>query len=98
MQQTPQGSLAERVQAFADDKKKLEDGVANLEIELSRPASLRKDVEGVSANFDRALDLVSTSAAADAEGRLAELSQFVRRRKRGSTRSSAACPPPANCK
>ena len=78
LQQTPQGSLAERVQTFAEDKKKLEDGVADLEMQLSRLASLRKDVEGVSANFDRALDLVSNSAAGDAEGRLAELSQFVK--------------------
>ncbi|MFZ0776604.1 MAG: hypothetical protein WAM74_08950, partial [Xanthobacteraceae bacterium] len=74
----PQGSLAERVQAFAEDKKKLEDGVADLEMQLSRLASLRKDIDGVSANFDRALDLVSTSAAGDAEGRLAELSQFAK--------------------
>ena len=78
LQQTPQGSLAERVQTFAEDKKKLEDGVADLEMQLSRLASLRKDVEGVSANFDRALDVVSNSAAGDAEGRLAELSQFVK--------------------
>jgi DNA repair exonuclease SbcCD ATPase subunit len=78
LQQTPQGSLAERVQTFAEDKKKLEDGVANLEMQLSRLASLRKNVEGVSANFDRALDLVSNSPAGDAEGRLAELSQFVK--------------------
>ncbi len=78
LQQTPQGSLAGRVQAFADDKKKLEDGVANLEMQLSRLASLRKDVESVSANFDRALDHVSVSGAGDAEARLAELSQFVK--------------------
>jgi len=78
LQQTPQGSLAERVQAFAEDKKKLEDGVASLEMQLSRLASLRKDIDGVSANFDRALDLVSNSAAGDAEGRLAELSQFAK--------------------
>ncbi len=78
LQQTPLGSLAERVQAFAEDKKRLEDGVANLETQLSRLASLRKDVEGVSANFDRALDLVASSAAGDAEGRLAELSQFAK--------------------
>ncbi|MGB6502730.1 MAG: hypothetical protein WBE99_04635 [Xanthobacteraceae bacterium] len=78
LQQTPQGSLAERVQAFAEDKRKLEDGVANLEMQLSRLASLREDVDGVSANFDRALDLVSASAAGDAESRVAELSQFVK--------------------
>ena len=78
LQQTPQGSLAARVQAFADDKKKLEDGMTNLEMQLSRLTTLRKDVEGVSANFDRALDLVSMSGAGDADGRLAELSQFVK--------------------
>jgi chromosome segregation ATPase len=78
LQQTPQGSLAERVQAFADDKKKLEDGVANLEMQLSRLASLRKDVEGVSANFDRALALVAATGADDAEARLAELAQFIK--------------------
>ena len=78
LQQTPQGSLAARVQAFADDKKKLEDGVGDLEMQLSRLTMLRKDVEGVSVNFDRALDLVSASGAGNADGRLAELSQFVK--------------------
>lgn len=78
LQQTPQGSLTVRVQAFADDKTKLEAGVANLETQLSRLATLRKDLEGVSVNFNRALDLVSTSGAGDADGRLAELSQFVK--------------------
>jgi chromosome segregation ATPase len=77
LQQTPQGSLSERVQALAEDKKKLEDGVADLELQLSRLGSLRKDVEGVSANFDRALDHVSASGG-DANARLAELSQFVK--------------------
>ena len=46
-------------------------------MQLSRLATLRKDVEGVSVNFDRALDLVSASGAGNADGRLAELSQFV---------------------
>ncbi len=78
LQQTPQGSLDGRVQAFADDKKKLEDGVANLDMQLSRLASLRTDVEGLSTKFDRALDVVSSAAAGDAEARLAELAQFVK--------------------
>ena len=78
LQQTPQGSLAARVQAFAEDKRKLEDGVADLEMQLSKLTALRKDVEGVSVNFDRALDLVSASGAGNADGRLAELSQFVK--------------------
>ena len=78
LQQTPQGSLAARVQAFAEDKRKLEDGVADLEMQLSKLTALRKDVEGVSINFDRALDMVSASGAGNADGRLAELSQFVK--------------------
>lgn len=78
LQQTPRGSLAEHVQALAEDKKKLEDGVANLDMQLSRLGSLRKDVEDVSANFDRALDHVSAAAAGDAKARIAELSQFVK--------------------
>ncbi len=78
LQQTPQGSLAARVAAFADDKKKLEDGVGDLEMQLSRLTTLRNDVEGVSVNFDRALDLVSASGAGNADGRVAELSQFVK--------------------
>jgi chromosome segregation ATPase len=77
LQQTPQGSLAARVQVFADGKKKLEAGVADLEAHLSRLVTLRKDVEGVSVNFDRALGLVATSGARDADGRLAELAQFI---------------------
>ena len=77
LQQTPQGGLAARVQGFADGKKNLEDGVANLELQFSRLATLRKDVEGVSAKFDRALDLVSTSETDDADDRLAELSKFA---------------------
>jgi DNA repair exonuclease SbcCD ATPase subunit len=78
LQQTPQGGLAARVQAFADEKKKLDDGVANLETQFSRLVTLRKDIEGVSANFDRALDLISAPGAGDADGRLAELSQFAK--------------------
>ena len=78
LQQTPQGALAMRVQAFADDKKKLEDGVANIEAQASRLATLRQDVEGVSENFERALDLISTPETGDADNRVEELSQFVK--------------------
>jgi chromosome segregation ATPase len=78
LQQTPQGSLAARVQAFADNKKKLEDGVANLDLQLSRLTTLRADVETVSANFDRALDLVAQPGAGAAADRLDELSQYVK--------------------
>jgi DNA repair exonuclease SbcCD ATPase subunit len=78
LQQTPQGSLAERVQAFADNNKKLDDGVAVLDTQLSRLATLRQDVEALFGNYDRALVLVSRPGAGDADGRVAELSQFVK--------------------
>ena len=78
LQQTPQGNLAARLQAFADDKKKLDDGVANLDLQFSRLATLRKDVEGLSGNFDRVLGTLSMSDAGDADARVAELAQFVK--------------------
>ena len=77
-QQTPQGSLATRVQAFADDKNKLEEGVANLELQFSRLATLRRDVAALSANLDRALGTLSISEAGDADACAAELSQFIK--------------------
>jgi chromosome segregation ATPase len=80
LQQTPQGSLAARVQAFADDKKQLEAGVGHLDTQFSRLAALRKDVEGLFVNFDRALDVLAISGAASGGGedRVAELAEFIR--------------------
>jgi chromosome segregation ATPase len=80
LQQTPQGSLAARVSAFADDKKKLDDGVAHLDLQFSRLATLREDVERLFENFDRALDALSISdeAAGDGDARVEEVSAFVK--------------------
>jgi chromosome segregation ATPase len=80
LQQTPQGSLAARVSAFADDKKKLDDGVAHLDLQFSRLATLREDVERLFENFDRALDALSISdeAAGDGDARVEEVSEFVK--------------------
>jgi chromosome segregation ATPase len=80
MQQTPQGSLATYVQSFAADKKKLDDDVANLEMQFSKLATLREDVERLCDKFDRALDgiAVSGDGPADADARHAELSEFVK--------------------
>ena len=72
-----------RVQVFADDKKKLDDGLANIELQFSRLATLRQDIEGLSGNFDRALGLLSVSASTgNIEVDVEEVSQFV-----GSTQS-----------
>jgi chromosome segregation ATPase len=80
LQQTPQGSLTERVGAFADDKKKLDDGLASLETQFSKLATLREDVEGLSGNFGRAFDLLSISNAdaGDADVRVEAVSEFIK--------------------
>jgi DNA repair exonuclease SbcCD ATPase subunit len=78
LQQTPQGHLAARVQDFADDRTRLEDGMASLESQYSKLATLRQDVEAISAGFGRALDTLTEKGAADPDTRLAELSGFVK--------------------
>jgi DNA repair exonuclease SbcCD ATPase subunit len=79
LRETPQGDLASRVQAFADDKKKLDGGLADLEMQFSKLATLRRDVEGLSGNFDRALGLLSVSASTgNVDAGVEELSQFVK--------------------
>jgi len=79
LQRTPQGALAERVQSFADDKTRLDDGVANLNVQFSKLSALRKDIEGLFGNFDRALDVLSIGADGkiDVDSRAAELSTFI---------------------
>ncbi len=79
LQKTPQGDLTSRVQAFADDKRKLDDNLADLETQFSKLATLRRDVEGLSGNFDRALGLLSVSASTGNIGAgIEELTQFVK--------------------
>jgi len=78
LQQAPQGGLAARVQGLAEQNKTLDGGIANLETEFSRLATLRKDAEGLSVHIERTLDLVSASGSGDTEARIAELSQFVK--------------------
>jgi chromosome segregation ATPase len=78
LEQTPQGSLAARVQAFADDKKQLEAGVAQLDGQFSKLATLRQDLEGLFVNFDRALDVLAISGVAGGGDRVAELAEFIK--------------------
>ena len=79
LQKTPQGDLATRVQAFADDKRKLDDNLADIEAQFSKLSTLRRDVEGLSGNFDRALGLLSVSASTGNIGAgVEEVSQFVK--------------------
>src|ERR1700733_2206556 len=80
LQQTPQGSLAARVHAFADDKNKLNAGLTNLELQFSALATLRKDIEGLAGNFDRALDLlgISDGGVLDTGARIETVSEFIK--------------------
>jgi chromosome segregation ATPase len=77
---TPQGNLTARVQDFVDDKRRLDDSVANLDAQFSKLAMLRKDVEKLFENFDSALDLlaISDAGASDADARVEEVSDFIK--------------------
>jgi len=68
LQHTPEGPLTERVQRFADDKKALDGRLAALNDEFSRLATLRQDVGGLFAAFDRALDVLAISGRGDNVG------------------------------
>jgi DNA repair exonuclease SbcCD ATPase subunit len=82
LQRTPDGNLAERVQKFADEKLKLDGGVSQLDMQFSRLATLRKDVEGLFAKFDRALDTLAIAktkgAAGNTDTRVEELTGFIK--------------------
>jgi chromosome segregation ATPase len=67
------------VQSFADDRKKLGDGMANLEQQFTQLATLRRDVEALSTTFDRSLDrlAISDESAGDTEARVAEIADFI---------------------
>jgi chromosome segregation ATPase len=78
LQRTPQGALAERVQSFADDRKRLDDGVAQLNVQFSKLATLRADVDDLMGKLESALDIVATEtpsgAKADVDSRIDEVS------------------------
>lgn len=81
LQQTPEGPLAERVQRFADDKKALDGRLSELNVEFSRLATLRKELAGLFANFDRVLDILAIGergdGAAGVDARTEELAAFI---------------------
>jgi hypothetical protein len=77
LQKTPQGSLDARVQIFAEDKIKIDDSVSNLDLQFSKLASLRQDVEAVSTKLDRSLDRLARPEHGDAKDRVASVSEFI---------------------
>ncbi|HTV35136.1 MAG TPA: hypothetical protein VMF12_01795 [Xanthobacteraceae bacterium] len=81
LERAPEGSLSERVQGLAADKKKLDDAIAHLHGQFSELATLRRDVGGLFAAFDRALNAIATvrteEGVAGIDARFEELSRFV---------------------
>ena len=81
IEQTQQGPLADRVQNLVDEKRVLDERLSQVNAQFNKLGSLRKDVEGLFANFDRALDMLSDKAKeeeeADIDARVAELGTFI---------------------
>jgi chromosome segregation ATPase len=81
LERLPEGALAERVQKLTDDRKRLEDGIADLGMHFGRLAGLRKDVAALFAGLDRALNSIAIGknghGTADVDTRIGELTRFV---------------------
>jgi chromosome segregation ATPase len=81
LEQTAQGPLAARVQKFADDRKLLDDRLSQLTTQFARLATVRKEIEGLFANFDRALDSLGETTEAEGEvdidARVQELAAYI---------------------
>jgi chromosome segregation ATPase len=81
LQQAPEGALGDRVQKLAEDRKRLDDGLAQLNTQFYKLAMLRKDIAGLFSNFSRILDILAIPAgdgsAADIDARLAALVKFI---------------------
>jgi chromosome segregation ATPase len=73
--------LAERVQRFADDKQTLDGRLSELNEEFSKLATVRKDIAGLFASFNRALDMLAIAghgdSAGDVDARTQELATFI---------------------
>jgi chromosome segregation ATPase len=80
-ERTPEGALTDSVQRLGEDKKKLDDGITHLNLQFYQLASLRKDVAGLSAGFDRALNALSITKGetgeTDVDSRVDQLSRFI---------------------
>jgi DNA repair exonuclease SbcCD ATPase subunit len=81
LERLPEGALADRVQKLTDDRKRLEDGIADLGVHFGRLAGLRRDVATLFAALDRALNAIAiggnSHGAAGADHRITELSRYV---------------------
>jgi chromosome segregation ATPase len=81
IEQTSQGPLVARVEKFEDDKRLLDGRVSQVSAQYAKLATLRKETDGLFANFDRALDALSETGArqdeTDIDVRMEELSTFI---------------------
>jgi len=81
LEQTPQGTLAARVQKFAEDRNLLDDRLSQLDAQFSKLATLRGDIASLSTHFDHALDALADPkvevGAADIDARIEELVTFI---------------------
>jgi chromosome segregation ATPase len=81
LEQTPQGTLAARVQKFAEDRNLLDDRLSQLDAQFSKLATLRGDIASLSMHFDHALDALADpkveDGAADIDARIEELATFI---------------------
>jgi chromosome segregation ATPase len=81
LEQTPQGTLAARVQKFAEDRNLLDDRLSQLDAQFSKLATLRGDIASLSTHFDHALDALADPkvevGAADIDARIEELATFI---------------------
>jgi len=81
LERLPEGSLADRVAKLSNDRKRLEDGIADLGVHFARLAGLRKDVATLFGAFDRALNSIAighnSHGAAGVDHRIGELTRFV---------------------
>jgi len=83
LERMPEGALSDRVQKLADDRKRLDDGISHLNAQFCQLGALRKDIAGLFAAFDRALNTLSIArtgdGASDVDARVDELSRFIER-------------------
>lgn len=68
LERTPEGTLDECVRKLSENKKKLDEDVAQLDAQFSQLANLRRDVGGLFAAFDRTLSMLSIAKNGDGSG------------------------------
>jgi chromosome segregation ATPase len=78
---TPEGPLAQRVQDFANESKKLDNGVSDLNAHFTKLAALHGNIGALAAKLESALHIIPAETnghgASDVDTRVDEVSAFV---------------------